>query len=353
MEPRRRVVSGVAGAAIVLIGIGVAALVFDPGLSGAGGSTTHGAGTTLPRSNSPTSSVSRSPSPSGSKSGVPGTPRTSASNSPLVSVGPSQHSTGFVQVGDGFVYDAADGSVIPVTPVPGLRLEIDKGRALYYALASNRYGLGAGALAGEFMPLVTMGQADGSSAATGGIVLGGLVVARLISDKLASMPADADRWIVALPVDIRSSGKSTVDVSFDQFGLAGRSNTPRVVVRFGGSLPVVEAVPTNGGCHVLVEQLGATSWQIIDPVRLSLPPGTIDSAHVMNQLLVYGNGTPSIDGVLIQRDILVDRHVPTGQQIMSATGDVSVSLVASGSRADLGPDKVLTVGDVPVFVAAA
>ena len=352
MEPRRHVVTGVAGAAIVLIGIGVTALVFDPGLSGAGVATPHGAGTTLPRSNSPTSSVSRPPSPSGSRSDVPGTPHSSASSSPLVSAGPSQHSTGFVQVGDGFAYNAADGSVIPVTPVPGLRVEIDKGRALYYALASNRYGLGAGALAGEFMPLVTMGQVDGSSAATGGIVLGGIVVAKLISDKLASMPADADRWIVALPVDIRTAGKTAVDVSFDQFGLAGWSNTPRVVVRFGGSLPVVETIPSNGGCHVLVEQLGATSWQIIDPVRLGLPPGPIDSAHVMNQLLVYGNGTPTIDGALVQRDIVIDRRLPTGQQIMSVTSDVSVSLVASGSRAELGPDKILAVGDVPVFVAA-
>ena len=343
-----------AGAAIVLIGIGVAAMIFDPGLSGAGGATTHGAGTTVPRPNSVTSSASPAASPYGSRgSGISGTPQASISTSPLVSVGPPQHPTGFVQEGDDFVYELADGSVIPVPQVPGLQLEIDQGRALYYALASNRFSLNRGTLAGEFMPLVTMGQADGSSAVTGGIVLGGLVVARMISDKLASIQADADRWIVALPVDIRTSAKSTVDVSFDQFGLPGWSNTPRVVVRFSGSLPVVETIPTNGGCHVLVEQLGATSWQIIDPVRLSLPPGTIDSAHVMNQLLVYGDGTPAIDGVLIQRDILVDRHVPTGQQIMSATGDVSVSLVASGSRADLGPDKVLTVGDVPVFVATS
>jgi hypothetical protein len=353
MEPRRRVVSAVAGAALVLIAIGMAALVFDPGLSGAGVASTRGAGTTVPASNSPTASPSRAPSPSGSRgSSVPGTPQTSDSNSPLASVGSPQTRSGFLQQGEGFIYVASDGSVIPVIPVPGLRVEIDKGRALYYALASNRYGLGAGSLAGEFMPLVTMGQADGSSAATGGIVLGGLVVARLISDKLASMPADADRWIVALPVDIRTAGKTPVDVSFDQFGLAGWSNTPRVVVRFSGSLPVVETIPSNGGCHVLVEQLGATSWQIIDPVRLGLPPGTIDSAHVMNQLLVYGNGTPTIDGALVQRDIFIDRRVPIGQQIISVTSDVSVSLVASGSRAELGPDKVLAVADVPVFVAA-
>jgi hypothetical protein len=37
--------------------------------------------------------------------------------------------------------------------------------------------------------------------------------------------------------------------------------------------------------------------------------------------------------------------------MLSASGDVSVSLVVSGSRAELGPDKVLTVNGVPVFVA--
>jgi hypothetical protein len=39
--------------------------------------------------------------------------------------------------------------------------------------------------------------------------------------------------------------------------------------------------------------------------------------------------------------------------MLSATSSVSVSLVVDGSRQDLGPDKVLAVGDVPVFVAKA
>jgi hypothetical protein len=39
--------------------------------------------------------------------------------------------------------------------------------------------------------------------------------------------------------------------------------------------------------------------------------------------------------------------------MLSAASEVSVSLVVNGSRADLGPDKILTVGDVPVFVASS
>jgi hypothetical protein len=234
-----------------------------------------------------------------------------------------------------------------VQPVPGLVVRLQSGRAIYYALASNKLGLAANSWAGEFMPMVSMAQADGSSAQVGGIVLAGPAVSHLISDKLASIEADSDRWIVALPVDIRAASKSLVNVTFDRFGLAEWSNTPRVVVHFSGPLPVVEAVPTNGGFHVLVEQIGITSWQVIDPLRLSLAPDVIDPVHVMNELLVYGSGQPST-----QRDVLFNVRAIVGSRMVTVSGDVCVSLVTNGSRADLGPDKILTVGSVPVFVAA-
>ena len=176
--------------------------------------------------------------------------------------------------------------------------------------------------------------------------LAGLAVTRLLSDRLATIQNDADRWMVALPVDIRTS-KQQVRVTFDRFGLSGWSNTPRVVVSFVGPLPVVEAVPANGGFHVLVEQLGITMWQVLDPIRLSLTPDSIDAAHVMNELVVYGNGKPSVS-----RDVSFNNRALMGSPMLSVTGDVSVSLVVNGSRAELGPDKVLKVGDVPVFVAA-
>jgi hypothetical protein len=197
------------------------------------------------------------------------------------------------------------------------------------------------------MPNVTMQQADGSSAQTGGIVLVGPVANRLIADKIASYSVQADRWTVALPVDIRGAGKS-VDVTFDQFGLHGWSDTPRVMVTFSGQLPVVNIILANAGYHVLVEQLGVTTWQVIDPTRLSLSPTALDPEHLMNELLVYGTGTPST-----RTDVSVNRRVPVGRAMLTATGQVSVSLVIPGSRADLGPDRVLTVNDVPVFVASS
>jgi hypothetical protein len=348
MEQRRRVVAGLAGTAFVLIGIGVAAVVFDAGASGDLGPSLARTGTTTPRPNSPSASASPTlgtARPTGT--GIPhGTPSPMASSSAIASSGPSQYPALFVAQGSGFAYETSDGSLISVMPVPGLQVFIERGRAIYRALPSNRYGLADGDYAGEFMPLVTMGQADGSSAETGGIVLSPPVATVLINDKLASIQSQADRWIVALPVDIRAEGKTPVDVSFDQFGLAGYSNTPRVIVRFSGSMPVVEANPSNGGYHVLVEELGVTSWQVIDPVRLALPGGAIDPDHAMNQLLIYGSGAADA-----QRDVMYDRHAAMGQTMLSASGDVSVSLVNGGAREELGPDKVLSVNNVPVFVA--
>ncbi len=348
MEPRRRAAAGLTGAAVVLIGIGMVAVVFDAGFVGDGGATAGRSGTTLVGP----SSFAASGSPVASRSatpviGSPGAASPSSSASPQTSAAPSPRSPGFAQQGDGFAYYAADGSVIPVKPIAGLEVRIDSGKAIYYALASNRYGLKTDSWAGEFMPLVTMGQPDGSSAVTGGVVLDGHVVSRLIADNLAAITTDGDKWIVALPVDIRSTAGSTVQVTFDQFGLAGWSDTPRVIVRFLGSQPIVEMNPSNGGFHVLVEALGITSWQVIDPVRLTLAPGAIDPAHAMNELLLYGNGTTDVT-----HDVLVDGAVPVGQPMLKATSDVCVSLVVDGSRADLGPDKILTVGDVPVFVAS-
>ncbi len=347
-EPTRRAVLGIGGAAIVLIALGIAAIVFDYGFAGGSGPASHTVGSTAPLPSSPpinASPTARTSAPGGS--GQPATPTPPASSSPSASIGPTPHPVGFLQEGTNVTYYAADGSTVPVQPVPGLEVRLQSGRAIYYALASNKFNLKTGSYAGEFMPLVTMGQADGSSAETGGCVLDGHVVSKLISDGLAAMQSDAARWIVALPVDIRSSQGSAVDVSFDQFGLAGWSNTPRVVVRYSGSLKVVEAIPANTGYHVLVEELGVTSWQVIDPLRLTLPSGTIDPAHAMNELLVYGSGTPNV-----QHDVLFDKPVLVGQPMLSATSDVSVSLVVNGSRAALGPEKVLTIGDVPVFVAS-
>jgi hypothetical protein len=349
VEPSRRVVAALGTLAFGLVAVGIGAMVIDAGMPAGSQPSTRGSASGTAGVSWVTSSpsigaggsaeVSSSPEPSVSA------PLPLTSSSPVASASASARPSGFVATDEAVSYFADDGTVVPVPPVAGLEIKIQNGRAQYSALASNKYGLKVGTYAGEFIPWVVMGQKDGSAAETGGLVLIGAVVRGLINSQLEASE-DAVKWIVALPVDIRGS-KSGVAVRFDQYGLAGWSSTPRVVVTFDGSLPVVEAVPANGGFHVLVEGLGVTSWQVIDPLRLTLPGDAIDPTHPTNQLLVYGNGKASVT-----RDVHVDGRVVMGQTMLSATGDVSVSLVVEGSRADLGTDRVLKVGDVPVFVAA-
>jgi len=289
------------------------------------------------------------PTPRGSASlwsGKPVTPgATSPSPSPKLS--PTPRPAGFAVSGSSIVYYTGDGTIVPVPSISGLRSALAGGKVIYYALAGNGYKLKIGSYAGEFRPNVTMQQSDGSTAQTGGVVAVGPVASRLISDRLADLSDISGQWVVALPVDIRSSN-DRVDVTFDSFGLHGWSDTPRVAVRFVGQLPVVNAIPDNSGFHVLVEHLGVTAWQVIDPLRLTLSQTELDPDHLMNQLLIYGNGTASTG-----RDILVDEHVDVGRVMLTAADEVSVSLVVRTSRADLGPDRVLQVGDVPVFVASS
>jgi hypothetical protein len=350
MEPRRRLAAGLTAAAIVLATIGLAVVLADIGLSGGslppslvGGATASRS----PGSQRSTSPVVPSTTPSGSLPS--GSPVPGVSSSPSASPSPSAHVSGFAESNGLLVYYASDGTIVPVQIVPGLRAELRAGKAKYYALAGNRYGLVAGSYAGEFKPNVTMEQANGSTAQTGGVVLVGAVTSKLIADDLAAVSVPSDRWVVALPVDITSEPiTDDVSVTFDDFGLHGWSDTPRVAIHFAGSLPLANVIPSNGGYHVLVEQLGVTAWQVIDPIRLKLSQSELDPANLMNELLIYGNGKPSV-----QTNVLVNGRVPVGQKMLTVSDEVSVSLVVNGSRADFPTSRVLAVGDVPVFVASS
>jgi hypothetical protein len=345
MDLRRRPSSVLAAVAVFMIVGGVVAIVVDSGLTG-GGPAPGWQSRTPP----PGSGTSPGHTPSGSivvPSGQQDRTAGPSVPSPSPTQSPTRRPAGFASVGGVIVYYTADGTTVPVPSIAGLRPVLVGDKAIYYAQAGNRYNLVIGSYAGEFRPEVTMQQQDGSTAQTGGAVVVGPVAARLIADALAAVPEASGRWVVALPVDIRSS-KQRVDVTFDSFGLHGWSDTPRVVVRFVGQLPVVNVIPANTGYHVLVEQLGVTTWQVVDPLRLTLSPVELDAGHLMNELLIYGSGTTSTG-----RDVLVDRRVDVGRTMLTAADEVSVSLVVRGSRADLGPDRILQIEDVPVFVTSS
>ena len=345
MDLRQRPATGLAVLAVVMIVAGMAVIAIDVGINGVGPESSW-------QNQTPPSGSATAPGPTpGRQTEVPTGQTTQSpgisSPSPTATSTPTPRPAGFTVVGGFIVYYTADGTAVPVPPIPGLRSSVVGAKAFYYALAGNRYNLKIGSYAGEFRPEVTLQQEDGSTAQTGGAVVVGPVAGRLIADRLAALSGTGAPWVVALPVDIRSSNQR-VDVTFDGFGMHGWSDTPRVVVRFTGELPVVNVIPGNFGYHVLVEQLGVTAWQAMDPLRLTLSPNALDPNHLMNELLIYGSGTPSTG-----RDILVDRRVEVGRTMLTAADEVSVSLVVRGSRSDMAPDRVLQIGDVPVFVASS
>ena len=344
MESRRKVVAVLAIVGVALIVGGLAAVAIGSGSSDGGPSLSFGPGSIGLPSASPSGTPLITPMPSASGSAAL-TPSPSPSSSATASASPRPG--GFRSEGPQIVYVTSDGTPVPMPAVKGLTAKLVDGHALYYAPAHNRYGMRTNAVAGEFVPQVSIEQADGSSAQTGGVVLAGPVVTQLIADRLASIEDQADRWTVALPVDIRGTTHA-IDVSFDDFGFHGWSDTPRVVVKFSGQMKVTEIIPNNAGFHVLVESLGLTTWQAIDPERLNLPETRLDPDHLMNELVVYGTGTTNLIA-----DIMANHPIPVGRTMLLATDEVSVSLVVRDSRANLGPDRILTVGDVPVFAAAS
>jgi hypothetical protein len=344
MESRRRVATALTVAGVILIVAGLAAVAIDSGF--AGGGPTVSLGTASPSRPTTSPTASRAPSATPTASASPSLPAPSGSR-PSPAPVKTPRPNGFAVVDNQIIYFSPDGTTEPMPSIVGLNAKLVDTQAIYYAASSNRFGLQAGDYAGEFMPNVATEQADGSSAQTGGVVLVANVVNRLIQDRLADITAAEDRWTVALPVDVRGTDK-LVQVSFDGFGLHGWSDTPRVVVRFSGELRVTNIIPSNSGYHVLVEELGVTRWQAIDPTRLTLSSEKLDPDHLMNELLIYGSGTPNV-----ATDVLVNKSVPIGKTMLLASSDVSVSLVVRDSRADLGPDRILKVVDVPVFAASS
>ncbi len=341
MDLRRVLAGGLTVAAVGLITVGVVALALDGAFS-TGSPANSGTSHLAPTARSTASGDARP-----SNTPYP-TPSNRPSSTPFKSPGPtaSPAGSGFVMVGNQLQYVASDGTVEPVPAVAGLRVVLAGGVAQYRTLAGNPYGIRSGQVVGQFVPAVSMARADGSSAQTGGVVLNGTVISGLIATVLAKADSASKRWIIALPVDIRTATKQ-VSVQFDEFGLDGWQDTPRVMVQFSGQLPVTNAIPSNTGYHVLVEELGVSRWQVIDPLRLTLSQSKLDTNYLMNELLIYGTGAPSAS-----RDILVNRAVPVGRTMLLASDEVSVSLVVRGSRMDVGPSQVLSAAGVPVFVAA-
>jgi len=249
---------------VTLIVAGVALVAIDSGFYAGGSSSASWA--TSDRNSARTRSPRRRQRHAAHSSRPPGqTPRCYA-----VSIAGSVADgapAGLHDRGGSLVYYAADGTVVPSSRSRVCAPRWSRASAVLRA-ASNRYGLKAESYAGEFDPNVTMQQADGSSAdrwdRTGRIGREP-PYRRQAGDYLHPCPA-LERGSAGGHQSRHQDGRCQLR-SIRPSRLVGHAARRR---RFSGPLPVVNAIPNNAGYHVLVEQLGVTAWQVIDPVRLGL-----------------------------------------------------------------------------------
>ena len=182
------------------------------------------------------------PSPTATPTPTP-TPTPSPTPSPV----PSPE---FVQTGSGIEYQAGDGTTLAVPEIPGLVASLAGSKVTYAALASNPYGLKAGAYAGWFNPDVSEQQQDGSVEPTGGVGLVPAVVSKLMQAKMSATPRQADKWIIPIPLAGATSA-SDIKITY----VPNTFNVTMAEVDFSGDLQLTnpfllsKQVAVSGNAH--------------------------------------------------------------------------------------------------------
>ncbi|MGA3056701.1 MAG: hypothetical protein ABSE70_01495 [Candidatus Limnocylindrales bacterium] len=224
--------------------------------------------------------------------------------------------------------------------ITGLTASLAAGKVTYAALAGNTYKLNAGAYAGVFNPFVSVKKEQ-----VGGVTLEPVVVSKLIADSLVSISAQTDKYMAALPLDVRTVTAATA-LNIDYVKGYGGA-IPIVLISFNGELPVTNILPDTK--QVLVAANTFTGWIYAWPLRL-------DAKYVTNiypgkeeyYLTVGGQFegfTASNTGTTV--------NAPFGGRICDTTEPVSITEGAGQEWRDMNPDHVLMVpgSNVPVFVA--
>jgi hypothetical protein len=273
---------------------------------------------------SPTATATPSPSP------VPATPSPTAV--------PTAAPTGYEPQPDGTIVwytDSGDRQAVPA--IDGLTAEVQGGKTLYMAKAANSYGLKAGAYAGAFIRYVKVEDKQ-----TGGVVLEPQVVNKLIQDKLATIPNQADKWVAPIPLNITDATADT-DVALSFASEYPTTNVKVATVGFQGSLEVTDIVPGSDGRELVTltnMNYGNTYYsQFMQDHRDGITLG-----EEMSFLSVSGN---------FQADLPPTVETSFGKFVCKASGSIVIGLLLGNGGSDLTSDKALYLPDtnVPVFVA--
>lgn len=276
------------------------------------------------------------------------TAESTATASPTATLSPTETprpKAGFESNDQNIVYRTDKQEILNVPQIEGLKTELlsakdNKEKIIYKTLETNKYGLEANIYAGEYISNVKMTGEDGKEKQTGGVVLTALVVRQLINEKLATIPNQRDRWITVLPVDPRGLDKNdNVSVKFEKAAIGKLIAT----MRFQGKAPLVNNFP--GSTQLRIMAGGTYGGGYLDPIRLMDPyADKIFPGKEMQYFTVAGNLEGFSENTTIKSSF--------GEKVGLGGSLVIVGHSAAYETDDTTADKILSIGGIPVFLAA-
>ena len=240
-----------------------------------------------------------------------------------------------------YVYTTEKGEKITIAKIAGLRQDLlvsSTGdlKVNYRAEKNNPYGLSEGDYGGEFCPGVFTGRPEKQ---TGGLTLNAKVSLKILQDQLAKIPNQKDKWLIPLPVDIRGLQKV---VLLYESGY-GDYQIPVIKILFSGEAPVSNVMPNVTRLRVM--QNSYYGWIYIgDFCRVDPYIDFVYPGREMDYISVGGQMTEFSSNITVEGGF--------GEKVSFVKSSAIVNLAASKEFFTPTPEKTLSVGGLPVFVAA-
>jgi hypothetical protein len=234
---------------------------------------------------------------------------------------------GFVQTALGLVWNGRDSEQLTVPAIPGLSPAIGSdGQTIQYAaIASNPYGLKAGAIGAYFNPLVSV-----SGKQVGGIALEAHIAAKY----LAETPDSAGIPPILVPVDLRTAaGAVSVAAGTIRNANTGESFAD-IVVTTTGTVPVNDILP--GKRALIVARNDTYGTGIFDSAEGS------KTGDKWSWLRLNAPGVPVPSQYTNEFSL--------GQRIGETSGPVLIAYTTTGDFVDTELLALLLIGNSPASV---
>jgi hypothetical protein len=264
-------------------------------------------------------------------------PPTAVPATPTETAIPSQYEK--LSTGE-YVYTTEKGEKITIAKIAGLRQDLlvsSTGdlKVNYRAEKNNPYGLSEGDYGGEFCPGVFTGRPEKQ---TGGLVLNSKVSLKILKDQLAKIPNQRDRWLIPLPTDIRGLQKV---VLLYESGY-GDYQIPVIKILFSGEAVVSNVMPNVSTLRVMTNIY--YGWVYIGNFR-GVEPYTdyVYPGREMDYISVGGQMTDFTSNSTVTTNF--------GEKVSFVKSSAVVRVGAVQEHFTPTPEKTLSVGGLPVFVA--